>query len=112
MNYKSMLLTVSSAFVFIACASPALAHNILCACYANNDQTITCEGGFSDGGSAKGLKVKVISYKEDVLVDTKLDDSSTVTFKQPEGEFYILIDGGPGHSAEIDYADIDGITKK
>jgi hypothetical protein len=31
---------------------------------------------------------------------------STLTFKRPDGEFYVLFDAGPGHVVEVDYADI------
>ena len=32
----------------------ALAHSAVCSCFDNGDDTITCEGGFSDGSSAAG----------------------------------------------------------
>ncbi|MNL87971.1 hypothetical protein D3C87_2174180 [compost metagenome] len=48
----------------------------------------------------------MIGYDEQVLVGGKLGDDSTLTFKRPDGEFYVLFDAGPGHVVEVDYADI------
>ena len=41
-------------------ATAALAHSPLCSCFDNGDGTITCEGGFSDGSSASGVKMQVV----------------------------------------------------
>lgn len=91
-------------------AMPALAHYPFCTCAAQGG-TITCEGGFSDGTSAEGVKLDVISYDEDVLVPAKFDASSKVNFAKPAGEFYILFDAGPGHVVEVDWQDVDGLTQ-
>ncbi|MNJ02598.1 hypothetical protein D3C73_1626120 [compost metagenome] len=48
----------------------------------------------------------VISYDEQILVPGKLDNDSKLTFKRPNGEFYVLFDAGPGHVVEIDHVDI------
>ena len=40
-------------------AAVAYAHNAICDCFDNGDNTITCEGGFSDGGKAVGVPVRV-----------------------------------------------------
>ncbi|KNX76963.1 hypothetical protein HU735_04190 [Pseudomonas sp. BW16M2] len=86
-------------------ATPALAHNPMCECTEHGEQ-ITCKGGFSDGSGAPGVTLDVIGYDEQVLVASKLGDDSTLTFKRPEGEFYVLFDAGPGHVVEVDHADI------
>lgn len=52
------------------------------------------------------MTLDVIGYDEQVLVGGKLGDDSTLTFKRPDGEFYVLFDAGPGHVVEVDYADI------
>lgn len=90
-------------------ALPAAAHYPFCTCAAQAGE-ITCEGGFSDGTSAEGVTLDVISYDENVLVPAKFDASSKVQFPRPEGEFYILFDAGPGHVVEVDWQDVEGLT--
>ena len=85
----------------------ALAHNPLCECTAVEDGQIRCTGGFSDGSGAPGVTLDVIGYDETILVPGKLGADSTLTFKRPDSEFYVLFDAGPGHIVEIDQADIE-----
>ncbi|KQQ56253.1 hypothetical protein IFR09_04190 [Pseudomonas syringae] len=84
----------------------ALAHNPICECQQVDSETIRCTGGFSDGSGAAGVTLDVIGYDETILVPGKLGDDSTLTFKKPAAEFYVLFDAGPGHVVEIDQADI------
>jgi hypothetical protein len=88
------------------CSNLALAHNPMCECTQIDDQQIRCTGGFSDGSGAPGVTLDVVGYDESILVPGKLGSDSTVTFKRPDGEFYVLFDAGPGHVVEIDQADI------
>lgn len=90
-----------------ACSSVALAHNPMCECKQIDDQQIRCTGGFSDGSGAPGVTLDVVGYDESILVPGKLGSDSTVTFKRPDAEFYVLFDAGPGHVVEIDQADIE-----
>ena len=85
----------------------ALAHNPMCECKAIEDGQIRCTGGFSDGSGAPGVTLDVIGYDETILVPGKLGTVSTLTFKKPDAEFYVLFDAGPGHIVEIDQADIE-----
>ncbi|TWI31215.1 hypothetical protein [Paracoccus sulfuroxidans] len=101
------LLTATA--LLAATALPAFAHYPFCTCTAK-DGAITCEGGFSDGTSAEGVKLDVISYDEDVLVPAKFDATSKISFPKPDGEFYILFDAGPGHIVEVDYQDVEGLA--
>ena len=87
--------------------SQALAHNPMCECTAVEDGKIRCTGGFSDGSGAPGVTLDVIGYDETILVPGKLGADSTLTFKRPDSEFYVLFDAGPGHIVEIDQADIE-----
>ncbi|MFP3515073.1 hypothetical protein SB766_02515 [Pseudomonas sp. SIMBA_077] len=88
----------------------ALAHNPMCECKPIKDdikgEQIRCTGGFSDGSGAPGVTLDVIGYDETILVPGKLGADSTLTFKRPDTEFYVLFDAGPGHIVEIDHADI------
>ena len=90
----------------LALASAAQAHNPLAECKTAGDEQVQCTGGFSDGSGAPGVTMDVISYDEQILVNGKLDDKSTLTFDRPDGEFYVLFDAGPGHIVEIDHVDI------
>lgn len=92
--------------LLLGLAGPAMAHNPMCQCEPIEGEQIKCTGGFSDGSGAPGVTLDVIGYDETVLVPGKLGDDSTLTFKRPAGEFYVLFDAGPGHVVEIDYADI------
>jgi hypothetical protein len=88
-------------------SSNALAHNPMCECKQIENEQIRCTGGFSDGSGAPGVTLDVIGYDETILVPGKLGEDSTVTFKKPASEFYVLFDAGPGHVVEIDQADIE-----
>ena len=95
------LLVLSAGF-----SASALAHNPMCECKAVDAEQIECTGGFSDGSGAPGVTLDVIGYDETILVPGKLGEDSTLTFKKPAAEFYVLFDAGPGHVVEIDQADI------
>lgn len=88
-------------------APPALAHGPVARCQAQGER-IACTGAFADGESAKGLAVDVIGYDEQLLVSGKFDKESRFSFARPVGEFYVLVDAGPGETFEIDYKDIAG----
>jgi len=95
---------------FAACmvmSTPVFAHNPMCECKELDGEQIRCTGGFSDGSGAPGVTLDVIGYDETILVPGKLGQDSSLTFKKPDGEFYVLFDAGPGHIVEIDQADIE-----
>ncbi|KTB75420.1 hypothetical protein SON66_06405 [Pseudomonas syringae] len=96
----------ASALCLLGLSSNALAHNPMCECKQIDTEQIRCTGGFSDGSGAPGVTLDVIGYDETILVPGKLGEDSTVTFKRPAPEFYVLFDAGPGHVVEIDQADI------
>ncbi|MCK9800062.1 hypothetical protein BK634_03820 [Pseudomonas chlororaphis] len=96
------LLLLSTGF-----CSQVLAHNPMCECKEIEGEQIRCTGGFSDGSGAPGVTLDVIGYDETILVPGKLGSDSTLTFKKPSAEFYVLFDAGPGHVVEIDQADIE-----
>ena len=49
-----------AAGLIVGGAAIAQAHTPLCSCFDNGDDTVTCEGGFSDGSSASGVPVRVL----------------------------------------------------
>ncbi len=98
--------TAAVLLVFVFAGAHALAHTPLCSCWDNGDGTVTCEGGFSDGSSAAGSEVRVVSMDGKVLVKGKMDEMSTFTFKKPDCAYKVIFDAGPGHKAEVKGEDI------
>ncbi len=92
--------------VFLICASQAMAHTPLCSCYENGDGTVTCEGGFSDGSSASGVRMRVEKAGGGVLLKGAMNEDSEYTFDKPGEAYKVVFDGGEGHSIEIDGKDI------
>ena len=68
-----------------------------------------CEGGFSDGSSAAGVRVDLINGEEKVLKSQRFDELSSASFTIPKGDFYILMDAGPGHTVEVERSAIVGM---
>jgi hypothetical protein len=84
----------------------AYAHSPVCSCFDNGDDTITCEGGFSDGASAAGVAIRVIDARERMLIDGKMDAAGTFSFKKPAGEYHVVFDAGQSHVVTIYGGDI------
>jgi hypothetical protein len=90
-------------------ATAAFAHSPICNCYNDdeNGDKVICEGGFSDGGSAKGVGVKVLNDRDRVLIKGAMNADSTFTFTKPDDDFHILYDAGPSHQVIIYMDDIE-----
>lgn len=86
-------------------ASSMFAHSAIMSCFDNGDETITCEGGFSDGSSASGAKFHVLQDGKKVL-ETKMSEDSEVTFKKPSVTYTAVFDAGEGHQVYIKGSDI------
>lgn len=86
-------------------ASSLFAHTALMSCFDNGDGTVTCEGGFSDGSSASGVKFSVMQ-DDKVVQDGKMDEYSEFTFKKPNGGYEAIFDAGEGHKVIIKGSDI------
>jgi len=87
-------------------ASQALAHTPLCSCSDEGDGTILCEGGFSDGSSGAGVKIKVVDANGKVIIEEKMNEDSEFTFNKPEGEYTVIFDAGPGHAVKVPSSEI------
>jgi hypothetical protein len=98
---------VLASLPLLALAAAAYAHNAICDCYDNGDGTITCEGGFSDGGKAAGVPLRVVDAAGKVLIDGAMSAESDYTFKKPAGDFRVEFDAGQGHVVTIDGRDIE-----
>jgi hypothetical protein len=88
-------------------AATAQGHNAICDCYDNGDDTITCEGGFSDGGKAVGVPLRVLDGSGKVLVDGAMSENSDFTFAKPKVDFRVEFNAGEGHVVTIDGRDIE-----
>ncbi len=95
-----MLLTSALAARF------AFAHSAVCSCFDNGDQSITCEGGFSDGSSAAGVAIRVLDARDKLLLEGKMDAKGTFTFMKPGVEYHVVFDAGQSHVVTIDGGDI------
>jgi len=93
----------------LALGATALAygHNAICSCFENADATITCEGGFSDGGKATGVPLRVFDQAGKVLVDGVMSKDSNFTFPRPKVPFRVEFNAGEGHIVTIDGRDIE-----
>jgi hypothetical protein len=102
--------TGSAVFLTVAlvgAGSVVRAHNAICSCFDNGDDTITCEGGFSDGGKAEGVPIRVYDQSGKVLVEGKMGKSSDFKFARPKVPFRVEFDAGEGHVVKIDGRDIE-----
>lgn len=86
-------------------ASSMFAHSAIMSCFDNGDQTITCEGGFSDGSSASGVKFHILENGKKTF-EAKMSEDSEVTFKKPSGDYQTVFDAGEGHQVHIKGSDI------
>lgn len=107
MRQKSLLMVAVCAGVALL-AGTALAHAPYFTCRLHNG-LIECKGGFSDGSSAAGITAELLSADGKVLASTTLDAQSMARFKPPKGDFYLLMDAGPGHVVEVDKKDVKGM---
>ncbi|MDH3421065.1 MAG: hypothetical protein OEM78_16465 [Gammaproteobacteria bacterium] len=95
------------ALLLAGLAARVQAHNAICDCYDNGDNTITCEGGFSDGGTAVGVPMRVLDEAGKVLIEGAMSDRSDFTFTKPDVGFRVEFEGGDGHVIQIDGRDIE-----
>lgn len=84
----------------------ARAHTPVCACYADGEAAVLCEGGFSDGSSAEGVAMLVRDAAGATLIEGKIGANGEFAFEKPEGFADVLFDGGEGHRIVIPAADI------
>ncbi|MGM0681916.1 MAG: hypothetical protein ACQES8_06795 [Thermodesulfobacteriota bacterium] len=103
---KKILITGMFFVLVLGAGGLALAHTPLCSCYEVGDDTVICEGGFSDGSSAAGVSMRVVDEDGNVLEKGKMDDFSEFTFEKPDRLYKVIFDAGPGHEIEISGKDI------
>jgi hypothetical protein len=77
------------------------AHSPICFCFLDEDDTIACEGGFSDGASAEGVAIRVLDDRDRVLIEGAMDENSEYRFARPNGDFHVVFDAGDEHTVTI-----------
>jgi len=92
--------SVTAAALLIS-ATIAQAHTPLCSCFDNGDDTITCEGGFSDGSSASGVTMRIETPDGSVQLEGKMNEDSEFTFDKPKGDYVVVFDAGEGHRIKV-----------
>jgi len=102
---KKMMIVLTLA-ALLAFTGQAFAHSPLMSCFDNGDNTVTCEGGFSDGSSAAGVKLHIKDGKDKPVLETRMNEDSEVTFDKPAGSYVVIFDAGEGHTVEVNGADI------
>lgn len=92
-------------------SSMASAHYPILNCHVSDASTpsqIICEAGFSDRSKAPNVLMEVFSEDDELLVKGKTSDTAMFEFERPEGDFFIIMDAGPGHVLEISNEEVDG----
>lgn len=104
---KKITMIMAAVFVLeVFLTSGVFAHTPLCLCSDEGDGTILCEGGFSDGSSAAGVKIKAVNSEGKMLIKGVMNEDSEFTFKKPEGPYKVIFDAGPGHEVEVPGSEI------
>ncbi|MBL0917660.1 MAG: hypothetical protein IBJ14_03075 [Hydrogenophaga sp.] len=101
--------TLPGAVLFTAAllaSQPSAAHSLLLSCKPSADNAVRCVGGFSDGSDAAGMSIQVKAYDERVLAKGTLGGDSAWVFPRPAGEFFVRLEDGGEHAAEVDHADV------
>lgn len=96
-----MFRAILAATALLASVSLAQAHTPLCSCFDNGDNTITCEGGFSDGSSASGVGMRIESPDGRVLLEGQMNENSEFTFDKPTDDYVVTFDAGEGHRIKV-----------
>lgn len=103
---KKALVALAALAISFLLAGAAFAHTPICMACLNDDGTVTCEGGFSDGSSAAGVKMTVRTPDGKILIEGVMDEFSEFTFEKPQVPFEVEFNAGPGHVILIKGEDI------
>lgn len=77
------------------------AHSLVLNILDNQDDTITVEGMFNTGESAAGALIKIETLDSgETLFQQRLSDDTEMIIEIPKVPYKVILDGGPGHTAE------------
>ena len=91
------LLCTALALLFLV--SAAHAHTLFMTVTDNEDGTITVEGMYSTGSVASHTDVRLETPEGKVFFTGKTDADGELEITKPDGEYTVILDGGPGHVA-------------
>ncbi len=92
----------------LGAATPAAAHAPLLDCYADGDTMITCEAGYSDGGTSANQVIRVRDKDHRLLFEDRFKDDGTSSFVRPEAaEYHVQFEGDQFHSVIVYSSDIE-----
>ncbi|USD39348.1 hypothetical protein [Ferrimonas sp. SCSIO 43195] len=94
-----------SVLLLAGLSTQALAHFPVMECWQSKG-TITCQAGWTDGGSAQSLPVSLYDYDDNLMAEAMTDAQSMVRFDKPEGDYYLLYDPSHETTIEVDGLDI------
>jgi len=89
--------------VTAALTAPALAHSPIMSCFENEDATITCEAGYSDGASAANQSFAAYSLDGRLLFEDVFSENGDYTFEVPDapGGYYLQFTGDEAHQVLV-----------
>jgi hypothetical protein len=96
------MVTASAIAFLVAGTSTSTAHAPLLSCFENENATITCEAGYSDGSSAAGQIIRVREQSGRLILESVFDPSSVFVFSKPSAPFVVDFIGDPSHVATFD----------
>ncbi|MDR1607122.1 MAG: hypothetical protein LBT38_01750 [Deltaproteobacteria bacterium] len=101
-HLKIFFLAIALAIGCLAWSEISLAHSAFMNCTDSDDGNITCEGGFSDGSSASGVKVKVIGADGQEIASGAMNADDEYVFKKPTVDYKVVFDAGDGHDVTVE----------
>lgn len=91
---RSLLVCVLSIFML-----PVFAHSPLLIIEDSDEEFVYVKAGFSNGQDASGMTLMVKSKFDDRIIETmQFPETSSLTIKIPAEPYYLVFDGGPGHT--------------
>lgn len=92
-------------------SAAAWAHVPVSRCALQADNWVECQTRYDDDSIAADILMGLYSHENILLSSGRSDAQGVFRFELPDQPFYVLMDAGPGHVFEVDWRDIDGITK-
>lgn len=100
---RHALFRIAAVLAAAAFSAPVLAHSPVMSCFENEDGTITCEAGYSDGASAANQRFAAYSLDGRLLFEDVFSQNGDITFEVPEaaGGFYLEFTGDDAHQVVV-----------
>lgn len=97
---------VTTVMLVIAGTGSGMAHAPLLSCFDNENGTVTCEAGYSDGAPAAGQLIRVREGNGRLILESVFDKASAYSFDKPAAPFTVEFVGDPSHVATFDGEDL------